>query len=169
MMESGSFLNGFVTWSNGLVQNFGYLGIFIISFVGSASIFLPVPTFTLIFVFGAILNPWLVGFSAAIGSALGELTGYAVGLGGKKIIEKKNKRWLRIAEKWSEKYAIFWIILLFAVTPLPDDVIGIVAGAVNYDVKKFLLASFTGKLILSLSLALGGFYGIRWVLTVFGV
>lgn len=167
-MDIASLLAAFSSWSQSVAGTWGYLGIFVINLVGSASVIFPVPAFLIVFTFGAILNPWLVGISAALGCAIGELTGYGVGLVGKKAIEKKHERWLKKANAWMEKYKAFTVIVIFAATPLPDDVVGIFCGAIKYDIKKFFLASLTGKLILNISLALGGYYGLQWVLAVFG-
>jgi len=62
----------FITWSNEVVGAWGYLGIFLVSLVGNASIILPVPSFIIVFTFGAILNPWLVGLAGALGATIGE-------------------------------------------------------------------------------------------------
>ena len=84
----------FILWSQGIAETWGYIGIFLISLVGSASIVFPIPAFAVIFVFGGILNPFLVGLIAGIGCAIGELTGYLLGLGGHKVIKKRNKEWM---------------------------------------------------------------------------
>lgn len=167
-MDIASLLSGFLSWSHEVAGTWGYLGIFLVNLIGSATIIFPIPAFLVVFLFGAVLNPWLVGISAALGAVLGELTGYAVGLGGKKVIEKKYEHLLKKANEWMEKYKAFFIITLFAATPLPDDVIGIICGAIKYDLKKFFLASLTGKLIMNISLAFGGYFGMQWVLAVFG-
>jgi membrane protein YqaA with SNARE-associated domain len=167
-MDLASLLAGFLSWSQEVAVTWGYLGIFLVNLIGSATIIFPIPAFLVVFIFGAILNPWLVGISAAFGAALGEVVGYAVGLGGKKVIEKKYEKWLKKANKWMEKHRAFFIVTLFAATPLPDDILGIFCGAIKYDLKKFFLASLTGKLIMNLSLALGGYFGMQWVLTIFG-
>lgn len=167
-MDLASLLSGFLAWSQEMVGAWGYLGVFLVNLIGAATIIFPVPAFLIVFIFGAILNPWLVGISAALGATLGELTGYAVGLGGKKVIERKYGYWLKKANRWMEKYKAFFIVALFAATPLPDDVLGILCGAIKYDIKKFFLASLTGKLIMNLSLAFGGYFGMQWVLTFFG-
>jgi membrane protein YqaA with SNARE-associated domain len=155
-------------WAKNLTDALGYLGIFFVSFIGSATIIFPLPSFILVFVMGAVMNPWLVGISAAAGNAIGELTGYGIGKGSGKLIEKKYKETLERYKKWFKRDNIFLLVTIFAATPLPDDVVGIVCGVFNYDLKKFIVASFLGKLILNLFLAWGGFYGIRWVLTFFG-
>lgn len=167
-MDIASLFSAFSSWSQSVAAAWGYLGIFLISLVGSATVFFPVPAFFVVFASGAILNPWLVGISAGLGSALGELTGYGVGFVGKKAIEKKHEKWLKRANEWAGKYKMFTVIVIFAATPLPDDVLGILCGVIKYDVKRFFLASLTGKLIMNISLALGGYYGLQWVITVFG-
>jgi membrane protein YqaA with SNARE-associated domain len=99
-----------------------------------------------------------------LGSAIGESTGYLLGLGGKKILEKKYAKGIKRVKKVFEKYGSdFWIILL-AVTPLPDDVVGIICGIIKYDFKRYFLAVFIGKLILSLIVAYAGHYSLNWVL-----
>lgn len=162
-------LSQFVIWAVGLSEVLGYPGIFLINLIGSASVIFPLPSFIVTFTFGAVLNPWLVGIFAGLGSALGELIGYVLGRGGKKLIEKKYEKTLKRSKAWMEKHGAFSIIVLFALTPLPDDIIGILCGVINYDVKKFFLASLIGKIIMNLFIAWGGFFGVSWVLSVFGV
>jgi membrane protein YqaA with SNARE-associated domain len=167
-MDIASLLAAFLSWSQSVAGTWGYVGIFLINLIGSATILFPVPAFLVVFAFGAILNPWLVGISAAFGCALGELTGYGIGFAGEKAIGRKHERWLKRANEWAGKYKMFTVIVIFAATPLPDDVLGVLCGVIKYDVKKFFLASLTGKLILNISLALGGYYGLQWVLAFFG-
>jgi membrane protein YqaA with SNARE-associated domain len=153
------------------LAGWGYFGAFIISLIGSATIILPLPAFAFIFLFAGELNPILLAFVSAIGAAIGELTGYALGYGGSKIAQKKNNRWkkdLDRTEQAFKKYGGFWIIILFAATPLPDDIVGIVAGALKYSTRKFLIATFIGKLIISLIAAYAGMYSMHWVMSILG-
>ncbi len=167
-MDPASLLAAFLAWSQSIAAAWGYPGIFLISLIGAATIIFPVPSFIVVFTFGAALNPWLVGVSAALGATLGEFTGYGLGRAGKKAIEKKHEKWLKKANEWMEKYRAFTVIVIFAALPLPDDVVGIFCGAIKYDVRKYVAATFAGKLIMNVSLALGGYYGLQWVLSVFG-
>ena len=148
---------------------YGYIGIFLISLIGSLTIFLPLPSAIFVFAAGAFLNPFLVGLFAGIGSAIGEFTGYALGLGGRKIMKKKWKKEIKKIEGLFQKYGGFLVILIFAATPLPDDITGIVAGILKYPVKKYFLASLIGKIILHLIIAYAGFYGTTWVLQYLGL
>ena len=149
----------FSAWSGQLIQTWGYLGIFLVSLVGNASIILPVPAYIVVIAAGAYLNPWLVGIAAGAGAALGELTGYGVGFGGGKIIEKKHRKLLEKSKAWAEKHGMFALLVLFAATPLPDDVVGLLAGVIKYNVKRFLAATFMGKVISHAVLAWTGAFG----------
>ncbi|MFH0956785.1 MAG: VTT domain-containing protein [Candidatus Aenigmatarchaeota archaeon] len=155
-----SLIAAFLSWSEGLIQAFGYAGVFLVSMLSSASIFLPVPGFLFTIAAAPFLNPWVVGIVAGAGSAIGELTGYAVGKGSNRVLSAKDQKWLKWGERWFTEKRGFLFITIFAATPLPDDVTGILGGMFRYDWKRFLLASFIGKTILNIALALSGFYGI---------
>src|SRR4030042_782353 len=111
-----------------IVQPSGYLGVFAINAIASATIFLPLPAFALTFALGAVLNPWLLGLSAGLGSAVGELTGYLIGYGGHKAFKKRYKKWLGRAEKFAQKEGMFAAILAIAASPIPTDIVGILGG-----------------------------------------
>ncbi|MCX6815956.1 MAG: VTT domain-containing protein [Candidatus Aenigmarchaeota archaeon] len=155
-----------------LVTNFGYLGVFLASLIGSAATFVPLPSFLIVITAGSVLNPAVVGVVAGVGAALGELVGYGVGLGffysekkffKKKKLSKKEKGWTKIIEKWFNRKLGMLVIFIFAVTPLPDKIVGVFCGAIKYDIKKFLFAMLVGKIVLHLILAYIGFYGIHFI------
>ncbi len=154
-----------------LVNTFGLLGVFLSTLIGSATIFLPLPSFAFVVIAGSFYNPFLVGIVAGIGSAIGELTGYAVGYGAVRIKYKhknrqnkvKHKNWLSLLQTWFDRKLGFLLIVVFAATPLPDDIIGIFCGAIRYDIRKFFAATLIGKLILFLALAYAGFYGMEFL------
>ncbi len=167
-MDLATLTAGFLQWSEYVIVNFGYAGVFFVSMLSTASIFLPVPGFLFILAVSPFLNPWILGVVAGAGMAIGELTGYVLGKGGNRVIGKGEK-WLKMGERWFRKGRGFLIIAAFAATPLPDDITGILGGMFNYDLKKFLLASFLGKTLMNLILAFIGFYGINWLANVFGI
>jgi len=166
MVDALNMTSQFIVWAQGMVQTTGYLGVFIVCLVGSASIILPVPAFIVIFIAGGFLNPFLVALCAGLGCAIGELTGYGLGIGGRELIARKYSELLIKTKNWIEKRGAFLMIIIFALTPLPDDLIGILCGMINYDIKRFFIASFIGKFILSLAIALAGYYGINWLFSV---
>jgi len=157
----------FLVFGYDLIEKLGLLGIFLVNLISTSTVFFPLPNYILVFTFGAIFNPWLVAFFSGLGAAIGELVSYGVGRGGGYVLKKKQEKYFLKGKEWFEKKKSFLIILIFAATPLPFDAIGILSGALNYDLKKFFLAALLGKLIASLVLSLGGFYGIPWILNIF--
>jgi membrane protein YqaA with SNARE-associated domain len=163
---------GFIEWAiTDFIPVWGYLGLFLIELIGSATIFLPAPGFAINFIMGGIpgFNPWIVGIVAGAGSAIGEITGYGVGRGSREVVQKRYGKWLDRARKWMEGPGDFLIIFLFAATPLPHDVVGILSGAVDYPIKKFMLATLAGKIIAGIMLAWAGYFSVGFVLSLFGM
>ncbi len=152
----------FVKIGNFIVSKYGYLGLFFVCLAGSTSI-IPIPFQIVVFSFGAVLNPLLVGFIAAFGSSIGNLVSYFIGLGGKEILEDRYGKKLSDIKKRLKKYGIFlWLIVIYA-TPIPNVPFAVLSGVVRYDFKKFFLAVLIGELILNISIAFAGFYSIKWI------
>jgi membrane protein YqaA with SNARE-associated domain len=147
---------------NSIVSKYGYAGLFAVCLFSSMSI-IPIPFQIIVFSFGAILNPLLVGIVAAVGSTLGNQISYLLGLGGKEILEDRYGKKLSDIKKKLKKYGIFlWLILIYA-TPIPNVPFAILSGVVRYDYKKFFLAVLIGELILNIAIAFAGFYSMKWI------
>ena len=146
-------------------ETYGYLGAFLISLVTNATVVLPVPGFVLLFALGAACNPILIGLTAGIGGAIGEMTAYLLGYSGRGVI--KNVKFYDRAVFWLRKWGSL-TVFVFAATPLPFDVLGIGAGALRFPVWKFFTACFFGKTVLYTILALAGAWGWESVLRWFG-
>ncbi len=133
-------------WAEEVVADYGYLGIFIVSF--TESIIQPVPPDPFITggtAFGLV--PLKAALIATAGSVLGGLVGYFLGrfLGEpvlKKFISEKS---YEKGEILFRKYGI-WAVILAAVTPIPFKVICWMAGIFEMPVLGFLLAAFIGRL-----------------------
>jgi len=141
---------------------FGYLGVFVISLLSSATILLPVPGWMTVIALSRVLDPYLVGIVAGLGSGLGEFTGYAAGDGVAKMVvkdEKKYEEYKRLIEKY-EVPAIF--VLAFIPNPL-FDVAGIAAGSVEVPLWKFLLACIAGRILRYLLLAYLGAFSLNFI------
>ncbi len=135
-------------------ESYGYLGIFVISVLGNATIILPVPVILTAFLGGGIFNPILVGLVSSFGATIGELTGYVAGRSGRVVIEN-NPKFAKI-EKWMTKYGL-WTIFVLAVIPNPAfDLAGIVSGATKIPVWKYFLVTWAGKFIKFMGFALLG-------------
>ncbi|MEM3555865.1 MAG: VTT domain-containing protein [Candidatus Micrarchaeia archaeon] len=139
------------------VDTLGYLGVFLLMFLSSATIVLPVPGLAGVVVAGCFLNPFLVGVVGGVGSALGETTGYIAGLGGKAVVERGKRKFYNRIRKWMKRNG-FITIFIAAALPNPFfDVAGLAAGALDYPFWKFLLACMGGKIIKCIALAYLGY------------
>ena len=140
------------------LESLGFIGIFIINFISNATVIVPAPGTASVFFGGAIWNPLLVGIVSGIGAAMGELFAYFLGYGGRGILHlvEKGGRWVKTLEGFFHR-AGFVTTLVYSIIPLPFfDVLGIIAGAVNYPVWKFFLAVLTGRIIRNVVIALTG-------------
>lgn len=134
---------------------YGYLGVFIISVLGNATLIFPAPSFTVV-AFGAVLNPYLVGVLAGCGAAVGEMTGYTLGLGispdldeGASIagLGEKEMKWLRWLRPKFQRWGAIVIFVLAAIPNPIFDMGGILAGMARMAWWKFLLAAVLGKTV----------------------
>ncbi len=70
------------------IERLGYPGVFLLSFLGSFAMVLPVPGLIAVCGAGGIgLNLVLVGVLAGTGETIGEVSGYAVGYGSRGMVE----------------------------------------------------------------------------------
>ncbi|MEM3672923.1 MAG: VTT domain-containing protein [Candidatus Bathyarchaeia archaeon] len=155
-------------WLLNFANQFGYLGIFLISLLGSLSIFFPIPYTVVIFSLGKTLDPVLIAVAAGLGSAVGEFSGYLLGWSGRKVISERYRRKMGFLVKVFEKYGPI-AIFLFALTPLPDDLLFIPLGVMKYKIVKAFIPSLMGKFVMSLIVAYSGRYTIQIIEDIFGV
>ena len=149
-----------VAFANGMdpmtLLQYGYPGISLIMFFSSATVLLPAPGFAAVLGAGTVINPWIVGPFAGLGSAIGEMTGYIVGLGSREAIETRRGKWWTQAENWMRKNG-FITVLVFASFPNPFfDAIGVIAGSLALPISRVFLACLIGNTIKYTSLALLG-------------
>lgn len=143
-------------WINFLLQ-FEYFGVFLVSFIGAVSIIVPIPyTFVILWLgMRGTMNPLLLAIAGGIGSAIGEFSGYALGYYGRNIISKKRQRKMNYMVRVLNRYGPV-VIFLFALTPLPDDLLFIPLGIMRYTFIKAFIPCFLGKLLMCGILAFGG-------------
>ena len=137
------------------LQAYGYVGAFLISVLGSLIPFLPVPYLIPIVLMSKTLDPLLLGILAGIGGAIGKLTSYGLGRFGRRLLKEERRRKMTILGRAIGKYGAL-AVFLFALTPLPDDIIYIPIGLAGFDLIKFMFANALGKVILSWIVAYGG-------------
>lgn len=140
---------------------YGYPGIFLITLLANATVFLPAPGVAVVFAMGGIFNPLGVALAASAGAAIGELSGYLAGFSGQFIVEKTTT--YNGVAPWVQKYGV-WAILVLSAIPNPFfDLAGIAAGIAKIPVWKFLFFCWMGQLIKMVMFAYAGAYSIDWV------
>lgn len=120
------------------------LGLLLTCFVMNSTVLLPSSSLLVVLEYSYVLNPINVIIVGAVGASLGELTGYMVGAEGTSLV----RRFKKISNLTKFRNHSFWWVMLFAFIPFPVfDVAGIMAGSIQMNPFKFLLASFIGKAV----------------------
>jgi len=149
-----------------VVQSYGYLGAFAICFLGNITILLPIPFALVVYAFGATLDPLILGLVSGVGCAVGELSAYLVGRGGRRIMNRRYGDRFDAVERLIDRYGAF-IVFLAALLPIPDDLILIPLGVLKYDLRKIFVAMLTGKTLMCLALAYAGKYSYSMIIDIF--
>jgi len=158
-----------------LVERFGYIGVFVFAVIGSASMFIPVPGAAAGITLGLLLTPIpyvplpqpvVVGIIVAAGSAIGELTGYSTGVGGRGVIG--NSRVGHILVALMRRHGTLTVFCVAAVPNPFIDVGGIAAGVAGMTMRRFMTVMFIGKCVNYITIAYIASSGISWLQRVAG-
>jgi len=143
-----------------VLTQYSYFGVFLISFIGTASIIIPVPYTLIIFTLGLTgdWDPFLLIIAGGVGSALGEFSGYALGYFGRRVISEERQRKMTYLVKLFDRYGPI-AIFAFALTPLPDDLLFIPLGILKYKFYKAFIPALIGKLLMIFLLV---YFGTIW-------
>ncbi len=152
----------------GFWEDLGYGGVLFLSFVGSSSVILPVPYTVVLLSIAPAFEPVLFAVAVGVGSALGEMVGYGLGYAGRVALGEKEKKKLRAMLQVFKRYGP-WAIFLFALTPLPDDLLFVPLGLMRYSLLNALVACALGKFCMGLILAYSGhvaesFFSSSWLM-----
>lgn len=133
-------------WSKDVFLPLGETGLFLVAFVESSV--LPIPPDILLIPL-VLLNPSLGLYYASIstiGSVLGGIAGYYIGLkGGRPIaIRLFSENKLGRVEGYFERYGA-WAVLIAGFSPIPYKIFTIASGIVRLDIKRFIIASAIGR------------------------
>jgi membrane protein YqaA with SNARE-associated domain len=163
-------LQDIAEWMQNFAVQYGYLGIFLISLLGAMSIFVPIPYTIVIFILGSLqtFDPLWIAVAAGLGSAIGEFSGYLIGVGGRKVIGDKYKKKMDFLMKLFKKYGPI-AIFVFALTPLPDDLLFIPLGVMRYSLIRAFIPALLGKFFSNLIIAYSGRLSLVIVKNIFGV
>jgi len=145
------------------IKSSGYVGVFLMAVIGSASPVWPLPGSWAIFIAAGLgLNPIILGLIGGIGEPIGELTGYTAGFGGQ-VALRRFKRYKQI-ENWMRRWGGPTIFVVSAIPNFFIKAATIAAGGLRYPLWKFFIFCWAGKTIKSLAFAFAGyglFDGIR--------
>jgi len=154
----------------------GYIGGFIISLIGNATILFPFPYVGVAFILGGlreeltllfIFDPWLIGLISGLGAMIGEMTGYFIGFyGGRMIDEGQTSAFKSYVD--SHPRATPLVVWFLAATPIPDDVLVVPLGAARYSWWKVALAQLIGKSMFLMTIAWSGRIGLDIVGSLLG-
>ncbi len=150
-----------------VLYSLGYVGAFLAGVLSSATLFLPTPGFLVVAAMAAskFFDPILLGVFAGLGAAVGETVSYWMAYGGEKLASKKYdlEEKLAVVREYFQKYGAEVIIFVFAVSPLPFDLIGLFCGVVNYSFRRFFAVTAAGKIVKYILISYAAYYGIEYV------
>ncbi|MBI1885321.1 MAG: VTT domain-containing protein [Chloroflexi bacterium] len=154
------------------LENLGYPGVFIANFLGTATLFFPVPGLTaggqlLIVTLADSLNPVAVALLGGAGMAVAEVTAYAAGRGLRELSAERKMpvrgrigRWLRgaagLVDRLMMRYGVPTLLVLAAVPNPFFEFAGITAGAVRMAFWRFFVPVAVGKVSRAFLLAFIG-------------
>lgn len=137
------------TWT-GIALRYGYLGAFVSAFIGSISFVIVFP-YTIIVFFLAVrgLDPFALGILMGLGAALGQMSGYLIGLWGAHFVQSKRPETYDALGRIVNYRPGFvqWLVFFVAVLPLPDDVLLVPLGILRYSWWRILIPVLAGKMI----------------------
>ncbi len=139
-----------------VLHTYGYLGIFIASFLGSLILFIPVPYVLLIVAASAdrAFDPTLIGLASALGAAFAKIIIFQASFTGSRLMgsntEKRLKPFMKLVSRYGGAAAF-----LAAATPIPDDLVYIPLGLAKYNLSRFIAATVAGKLVLAMIITWG--------------
>ncbi len=158
--------DAFISLFQNLIATYGYTALFFASIISASTVIIPMPLYVLIFFASGLgLNPLIVSIVSGIGSGIGEMTGYLVGIGSGKVISKSLHKKIKKVDEFKnfiKRYG-FFAILVIGILPFPFDVAGIIAGAANLGMKRFLLAAIISKIIKTLMIAYAGYFALPFI------
>jgi len=155
------------------LKQWGYLGTFLISILGGATIIVPVPMLAVQFALGGVLSPVFVGLAAGLGETGGALIIYMTGYGGGAALYKSKYGKLQAAYlrlmSWMERRGSITLFILSSVVNPFFYPAALTAGALRFGIKRYFLICLAGKTIKGFTVAFAGYWGLRGLLRMLGM
>lgn len=152
---------------------YGYVGAFLISILGGATIIVPVPMLAVVFALGRVMEyTWLVGIANGLGETVGALTIYMTGYGSGSVIYNRTHGRLQSAyEKLIQLMERRGWLILFVLAAVLNPFFypaALAAGALRFGAKRYILITCLGKIIKGMTVAYAGYWGLRGLLRMLG-
>ena len=127
----------------------GYIGLGLVSFIGSLIPFVPIPSFVLLATMsvGEQFDLHVLALISAFTATIAKQIIFYASYGGRRMISEKTKKRMKPFQKLVKRYggsAAF----VAAATPIPDDMVYIPLGLAKYNPKRFFIATLSGKIVL---------------------
>jgi uncharacterized membrane protein YdjX (TVP38/TMEM64 family) len=167
----------FFQWITDAAIYLGYPGTFFVCLLGSASVVVEVPFAGVPFVLGGlqdgltgpfIFDPWLIGILSGIGATIGDMTSYALGYGGRRLVDEASSEGF---SKFIETHPRATPLAVFALaaTPLPLDPAVVALGVARYSWWKLFWPCLIGEIIFLTIVSWAGRLSLGWILDLLGV
>ena len=137
----------------------GYLGVALVSFLGSLIPFVPIPSFILLVTMseGDQNDIHILAILAAVTATLAKQIIFYASYGGRRIISEKTKKRMLPFQRLVKKYGAA-AAFVAAATPIPDDLVYVPLGLAKYNPRRFFISTLLGKLLLCYILVLSSHY-----------
>lgn len=148
----------YASWTGWAIR-YGYLGAFIVSFIGNVNLVLVFPYTIVIFLLAASgLNPILLGIATGTGAVIGEFSGYIMGRWGSAMLERKRPGMGDSLKLLLQRRPKLIPVLLYVVTllPVPADILFIPLGLLKYHPWQVFWPSLLGKVSAGIIIAYSG-------------
>jgi len=159
------------------LKQYGYIGAFLISILGGATIIVPVPMLAVVFALGGAmgspLQVFFLGLAAALGELVGAYTIYMTGRGaGQAMSTAQSGRIQRMYERMLGIMERRGPLVLFLVASVVNPFFypaAMAAGALRIGLMKYTGIVLAGKLIKCMSVVYVGYYGLGTILRAVGI
>jgi len=154
------------------LRGYGYLGAFLISILGGATIIIPVPMLAVVFALGGVLLPYWVGIAAGLGETIGALIIYITGHGAGTALYSSNGKiqtaYSRLIGFMERKGSLTLFILSAVLNPFFYPA-ALAAGALRFGIRRYFFICWAGKTVKGLTVAYAGYWGLRGLLRILGM
>ncbi len=159
------------------LKQYGYIGAFLISVLGGATIIIPVPMQAVTFALGGAMSTPLqvvfLGLSAAAGELVGAYSIYMTGRGaGQALSSAKSGRIQHLYERMLGIMERRGPIVLFLVASVVNPFFyptAMAAGALRIGLWKYTVIVLFGKIIKCMTVVFLGYYGLGTILRAVGI